>query len=253
MKKLLFAVLLILSSFSLFAKGKYSETDIGKIVLKNGKLVSVEDYVENYDKTSFNAVAVVYNVAEDGTFFWGMGIHIIYAPWAPKKSSGFLGIRELEGLKDGSKAFDIVKKADPEGYKNLKKNYPALYFAATYGQTYNVGKYKDGWYIPAYKETYQLDPFCYDHNRWEKLEKVMKALQIFAPDCSDDDWWCSDSECRENDYLGWLTDNKSGYRFSDVPGGIEIYQNRCTSTGEGRDTNYSNSEVKSVRVVRKFY
>ena len=55
---------------------------------------------------------------------------------------------------DGSKAFDIIRKADAEGFRNLKKNYPALYFASNYGKIYNVGrKYADGWYIPTDAES----------------------------------------------------------------------------------------------------
>ncbi|GEM_PF-4240716 len=165
MKKIFSILLSLFFTFAAFAKGFYTEDDIGKIVLKDGSLVTVNQY----DKASYQAIGIVWNVAKDGSCFWAIGIHTIEAKWASTNAAGYLGrMQELEGLEDGSKALKIVKKADPKGAKNLKENYPALYFASIYGKEYNTGKFTEGWYIPTLAELGSLDP---NIDPWKDLKK----------------------------------------------------------------------------------
>jgi hypothetical protein len=241
MKKFLLLLLLVCSSFSLFAKGKYSEDDIGKIVLQNGKLVSIE----NYDKSSYEAVAIVYSIAKDGSYFLGIGINTIEAQWATKDSYGYLGrIEKLEDLKDGYKAFDIVKEKDPNGFKNLEKNYPALYFASTYGKRYNVGKYKDGWYIPTFEES--GNEFYLPCSSWTQMRKIISAFEIF------NDWpsyfWCSNSDYKENSYDSYW----GGYFWDKLPADMKFSVNRKSAWVESGAYPYYNTSKYTVVVFRKF-
>lgn len=235
-------LLVLLTSVTVFAKGKYSENDIGKIVLKSGKLVSAE----NYDRASFEAIAIIYKVSEDGTYCFGVGIHTKRAQWAPEGTYGSLSrIKGLENLKDGSKAFDIIRKADPEGFRHLKENYPALHFASNYGNIYNVGKYADGWYVPTIDES--PSRLFWDWiDGWREVEAAWEI-------CTDDamiygDSWCSNSTWRKNDYDYYWNDY-----YWPVPANIEFSLQNLGSAGEYGFEPYCNSDVKRVLVVRKFY
>ena len=97
---------------------KYSKSDIGKVILINGKVVSGKEY----DVQSLKAIAIIWNVNQDGSYALGIGINTSRLAWASEESFGFLGrFEQLEDLKDGSKAWDIVKNVDPNGIKNAKK------------------------------------------------------------------------------------------------------------------------------------
>ena len=140
--------LLFLSLFALSAQGKYKVDDIGKIVLTDGKLVTLENFKAFYEPS--DAIAIVWNIADDGSYFYGVGIKTVELPFSSKVyyncDSG------LENLKDGSKALSLIKQNDPNGYKNLEEEYPALYFASIYGKKNRLGKFSNGWYIPTISE-----------------------------------------------------------------------------------------------------
>lgn len=244
MKKLLsISFLVVFAAIFGFAKGKYTVNDIGKIVLQNGRLVSVDEY----NKSSFEAVAVVYNISKDGSYFYGIGVNTIEAPLVTEDSYGYLGrFPGLEGLTDGSRAFDIIKAIDPDGAKDLANNYPALYFAMTYGKRFNVGKFTDGWYIPSFEEAgNEFKTVC----DWKYLGKVIKSFEIF------NEWpayfWCSNSSMQKNGgydyYLGYV------YPFEKLPKNMKFSQNWKSSWVEGGWDEYYNSTKFNVIVMRKFY
>ena len=245
MKKIFAALVLIFASaLSMYADGgKYTEDDIGKIVLKNGKLVSSE----NYNKASFQAVAIVYRIADDGSYFLGIGINTTNAQWATEESYGYLGrIRGLEDLKDGYKAFSIVKQADPEGFKNLEENYPALYYAATYGKRYNVGPYTEGWYIPTSTEAgFQYRLPC---RTWEQMEKIKASFQLFN-DTWPFEFWVSNSVWRENSYDPYY----GMYFWKEVPKDTKFALNSISPWCDCGAYPYYNSSKYPVIVMRKFY
>ena len=179
MKKLFSILLSLFVALSAFPKGFYTEDDIGKIVLKDGSLVTIKQY----DKASYQAIGIVWTVAKDGSCFWAIGINTTEAKWASSSAAGYLArMQALEGLKDGSKALDIVKKADPKGAKNLKDNYPALYFASIYGKKYDTGKFKNGWYIPTLAELGSLDPTI---DPWKDLKKPATATRTVGVEVPD--------------------------------------------------------------------
>ena len=253
-KRCVLLFLALLTAVSVFAKGKYSENDIGKIVLKSGKLVSVE----NYDRSSFEAIAVVYRVADDGSCFWGLGLNTVYTLWSPKErpvycyergySSDYakeIYIPILKELKDGSKTLDIIKKNDPEGFTNLKVNYPALYYSSTYGRRYDVGKYKDGWYIPT---DFEVANLIYD--AWQKLYRPPEY----------EGWTYWDDEVyaamkTQEDKINWLVNYLNEIDFFQYKEPFDLY-NFVMNIGElgegGYWNSYGGSNSFMVLVVRKF-
>ena len=247
-------LLVLLTSVTVFAKGKYSENDIGKIVLKSGKLVTLE----NYDRASFEAIAIVYKVSEDGTCFWGLGLNTVYTLWSPKErpvycyergySSDYakeIYIPILKELKDGSKTLDIIKKNDPEGFTNLKVNYPALYYSSTYGRRYDVGKYKDGWYIPTDFEVANLI-----YHAWQMLYRPPEY----------EGWTYWDDEVyaameAQKDKINWLVNylNEIDFFPDKEPFDLNEFVMNVAEHGEGRYWNsYGGSNSFMVLVVRKF-
>lgn len=149
MKKLSALItLFFLSLFALSAQSKYKVDDIGKVVLTAGKLVTLENFKAFYDPQ--DAIAIVWNIADDGSYFYGVGIKTAELPFSSKAyyncDSG------LENLKDGSRALSLIKQKDPNGYRNLEEEYPALYYASIYGKKNRLGKFSDGWYIPTISE-----------------------------------------------------------------------------------------------------
>lgn len=244
MKKIFAALVLIFASaLSMYADGgKYTEDDIGKIVLKNGKLVSSE----NYNKASFQAVAIVYRVADDGSYFLGIGINTTKAQWATEESYGYLGrIKGLEGLEDGYRAFSIVKKADPEGFKNLEENYPALYYADTYGKRYNVGPYVKGWYIPTSAEA--GSEFGLPVRTWDQMKKIMASFLLFN-DTWPSNFWVSNSDWKENIYEPYY----ETFFWDKLPQ-MKFALNSTSPWTESGAYPYYNSSKYPVIVMRKFY
>lgn len=226
---------------------KYSKDDIGKIILINGKVVTAKEY----DVQSLKAIAIIWNVDSDGSYALGMGLNTSRLAWADKDSYGYIGrIEGLEDLTDGSKAWDIVKEKDPNGINNAKKYYPALFFAHSYGEIYNVGEYKDGWFIPTYEECGNCFHLVWDnggeksYTYWSTLRDTFDILNLDWPM----EFWCSNSDRYENTYDWWL----GGYFWRDLPKNIKFSRNQTSVWGEKGASPFLNSDKYTTVVMRKF-
>lgn len=65
---------------------------------------------------------------------------------------------DFEGDLDGSDNWAYICSVDSEGSADASRNYPAFYYANTYGQTYNLSDtdYENGWYLPALNEMFEI-------------------------------------------------------------------------------------------------
>lgn len=132
-----------------------------------------------------------------------------------------------------------------------KKNYPALFFAQDYGSIFNVGDFKDSWYIPSFSEVGNLSNMVWSNNYesnikfWRELKNTFSILNIDWPY----EFWCSNSDRYENTYDYYW----GGYFWKYLPKNIKFSRNRTSSWGEKGATPFLNSDNYEVVAVRKFY
>ena len=53
---------------------------------------------------------------------------------------------------DGSKGWEVICEVDENAASNAETNYPAFYWCNTYGSTYSLSGYEEGWYMPTLAE-----------------------------------------------------------------------------------------------------
>ena len=153
----------------------FTNSDIGKIIIENGSLVSKDDF----DSSTMTAVAVAAALKYNGAELLGLGLQRgENLQWAPDKTVGyetdFVGIKisqeqtdydgntgvysyKFTGDLDGKDNWEYICDVDPEGTKDAATNYPAFNFANTYGSTYLTGSnYEEGWFVPSANELYDI-------------------------------------------------------------------------------------------------
>lgn len=153
----------------------FTNSDIGKIIIEDGSLVSKDDF----DSSTMTAVAVAATLKYNGAELLGLGLQRgENLKWAPDKTVGyetdFVGIKisqeqtdydgntgvysyKFTGDLDGKDNWEYICGVDPEGAKDAVTNYPAFNFANTYGSTYLTGSnYEEGWFIPSANELYDI-------------------------------------------------------------------------------------------------
>ena len=145
----------------------------------------------------------------------------------------------LNGLSEEAGAYD-------ELFLYLEENYPALYYAATYGKRYNVGPYTEGWYIPTSTEAgFQYRLPC---RTWEQMEKIKASFQLFN-DTWPFEFWVSNSVWRENSYDPYY----GMYFWKEVPKDTKFALNSISPWCDCGAYPYYNSSKYPVIVMRKFY
>lgn len=150
----------------------------GDIILSDGSKYSYDaETIKSFVVDENNKpVAVIINLKYGGSV--GVGLGLKYADaleWAKDGTLGhsynFAGIRAISKLppnhgigfnedsdNDGSDNFDYIKYMDPEGTKDAKTNYPAFYYAETYGTEIlglsETEEFASGWYILSFGEMF---------------------------------------------------------------------------------------------------
>ena len=153
----------------------FTNSDIGKIIIEDGSLVSKDEF----DSSTMTAVAVAAALKYNGAELLGLGLQRgENLQWAPDKTVGyetdFVGIKisqeqtdydgntglysyKFTGDLDGKDNWEYICGVDPEGAMDAATNYPAFNFANTYGSTYLTGSnYEEGWFIPSANELYDI-------------------------------------------------------------------------------------------------
>ena len=149
------------------------EFSIGDVLFSDGTCMKVEDVKLGVpDDKMAKAMAVIAFIAEDGRAV-GVGLNKkSSANWTKSGSFGetykFKNLIvqdhrhgdkiDFEGDLDGSDNWAYICEFDPEGSADARSNYPAFYYANTYGETYNLGgtEFEKGWYLPAVNEMYTI-------------------------------------------------------------------------------------------------
>lgn len=153
------------ASYTLTPTGTdYSTCVIGDIILKDGSICSVDDYVTG----SNTAAAVIVRAAADGKPALGVGIvhELNQIEWCKSATSdGQQSITALvgngtSGYMDGSNSWDLLveactdlKNATAETIETVAQDYPAWNYCRTYAETNGLtGDLADGWYLPTVAE-----------------------------------------------------------------------------------------------------
>ena len=149
------------------------EFSIGDVLFSDGTCMKVEDVKLGVPNEKMEkAMAVIAFITEDGRAV-GVGLNKkSSANWTKSGSFGethkFEGLIvrdhrhgdeiDFEGDLDGSDNWAYICDIDPEGSANARSNYPAFYYANTYGETYNLSgtEFEKGWYLPAVNEMYTI-------------------------------------------------------------------------------------------------
>lgn len=133
---------------------KLAPTEVGDIVYSDGS--ASPSSVETLNDTQKGAAAaVIFSVS--GSVKKGVGLQesSTKLKWV-RNSTQVAGcnIKLNTSDTDGSGNWAIVQAADPDGAANVALDYPAFYYANTYGVS--IGGVSTGWYIPAKEESISL-------------------------------------------------------------------------------------------------
>lgn len=133
---------------------KLAPTEVGDIVYSDGS--ASPSSVETLNDTQKGAAAaVIFSVS--GSVKKGVGLQesSTKLKWV-RNSTQVAGcnIKLNTSDTDGSGNWAIVQAADPDGAANVASDYPAFYYANTYGVS--IGGVSTGWYIPAKEESISL-------------------------------------------------------------------------------------------------
>ena len=154
----------------------YCEGDIGVAVGLEHSYFS-RSWATNGTKTDFEEIEVdVIGNSTDGYMFYG----------------------DL----DGSDNWEYMCRVDPKGTQNAEKNYPAFYFANTYGEVFGLSntEYANGWYIPSISEIYEIA-----RNK-EIIQTSVKSVRgfVLTEDGDNDYGSSSQSSYRVDGKIGYI-------------------------------------------------
>ena len=159
---------------------------VGDIVFTDGSATPYSEGLELTDEQKDAAVAVIFYAGSEsdmlGKKTLGVGLHKSeqkYA-WAAGKTeftgleiaiSGKTALESREDTAefqtadtagtwdidtstfvDGSKGWEVICEVDENAASNAETNYPAFYWCNTYGSTYSLSGYEEGWYMPTLAE-----------------------------------------------------------------------------------------------------
>lgn len=193
---------------------------VGDLILADGSVIG-PDKLTTVDDDHL-PVAVVAGFQEDGRAL-GLGVHRSSSPlpWAVEGSTGyttrFTDLRctqetdlSFAGDKDGSDNWEVICAQDEAGTREAQENYPAFFFAHTYGETYHLTKeYASGWYLPSIEELN-----CVYENREAingSLEKIYQLDNDAAMDSLGTNWYWSSSQADAEDDYAWFIHYFNGY------------------------------------------
>ena len=170
---------------------------IGDILNAYGERLKVDNLYYGVPDSYYSRVGVVVSTSYGGAMGKVLGLRQgIDLSWASANSTGYYTeFSEIEsyysdytfsGDLDGSDNWDYICSMDPEGTLgsiNKGNNYPAFWYAETYGSIYG-GEFRENWYIPTIKELVDI------HGNLDIIQKSLAACDGFEIRI-DDLYWSS--------------------------------------------------------------
>lgn len=139
---------------------------VGDILFTDGTRMKAEDVQYGVpDEKISKAFGVIASTPYGGVTGKAVGLQKgTSLQWAPTETPGFdINFTDIKGSKtsydmDGSDNWKYVCSKDSTASRNAATNYPAFYFANTYGIKAGLtdSDYGNGWYLPAIAELFQV-------------------------------------------------------------------------------------------------
>ncbi len=211
-----------------FTVKDYSSYTVGNIILADGSVVSGDSSYTEIN-TSNPPVAVVADFNDNGVAL-GVGLHCSSSSltWVSSGTTGYItkftdivctpittgsgaaSTATFTGDTDGSDNWDVICSVDPIGSADAETNYPAFYWANTYGSTYSsyLGGVTDGWYMPSIAE------LCYIYRNLTTINSTFSVIynlnSSYADSSLGTSWfWSSSQEYYSDDFV-WYVRFKQG-------------------------------------------
>ncbi len=209
-----------------------SSYEVGDIILTDGTKVSVND-VETYTNDENNKpigvvamISDVYGVSTTKVIGLQSASDLMWAPedttgWrtmftnivsTPSETSNYYEALTVTftGDTEGSDNWAEICAVDPEGTADAATNYPAFYFANTYGTTAELTgtDYEKGWYVPSITELCEV----------YKNKDVIQTSLTKASGFTFESWYWSSSQCTNHEsayQVNFSEGNELDYRKHD--------------------------------------
>ncbi len=203
-----------------------SSYEVGDIILTNGTKVSVTNITYTIDENNkpIGVVAMisdVYGVTTPKVIGLQSASDLMWAPedttgWrtmftnivcTPSETSNYY---EALGDTEGSDNWAEICAVDPEGTADAATNYPAFYFANTYGTTAELTgtDYEKGWYVPSITELCEV----------YKNKDVIQTSLTKASGFTFAYWYWSSSQCTSP------SPNNAAYQVNFLDGNVLDYR-----------------------------
>ena len=204
-----------------------SSYEVGDIILTDGTKVSVNDvatYTIDENNKPIGVVAMisdVYGVTTPKVIGLQSASDLMWAPedttgWrtmftnivcTPSETSNYY---EALGDTEGSDNWAEICAVDPEGTADAATNYPAFYFANTYGTTAELTgtDYEKGWYVPSITELCEV----------YKNKDVIQTSLTKASGFTFAYWYWSSSQCTSP------SPNNAAYQVNFLDGNVLDYR-----------------------------
>lgn len=125
-----------------------SSYEIGDIICYDGSIIRAKNNVYSIPEGT-KCLAIIFQVSNGGKTGIGVGLFEETKKWAVENSIGWKTSFPTSQT-DGSINWSIICAKDPSGSGSAQKNYPAFYWANTYGISYcSTSLYSTNWYIPS--------------------------------------------------------------------------------------------------------
>ena len=229
--------------------------NVGDILFTDGTRIKAEQAKYGVpDEKITQAFAIIGSVSYGGVTGVGVGVKAENNRWASYNSTGYN--TNFEGIKvecswegdsytfigdlDGSDNWEYICSVDLEGTKNAEKNYPAFYYANTYGTTAGLTgtDYEDDWYVPSIKELYDV---C---KNIDMIQSSLKSVKGFVLEQHSNYWSSSQNDSNDMAYVMYV--NGIGGTSKHSAGQVLVFH--TFNPEQFNNYNYKTPSITSVEI-----
>lgn len=200
----------------------YSAYKVGDVLLDDGTIVSVDNLNTYFtsDEAKQKAIGVMFGISDYGAPMGWVGKYSSCETnssmkWAKEDTfasdCNFVRLQYLSTFKGypvGKDSWELLCSIDPEGTADGAENYPAFYYAVTYGQNHNLPEaYKDGWYLPTVYECESIKAY---RNNLINYIKALGGKSFFE---SGSYWTCEQFTADSSFYVQFNTYRRTSNRY----------------------------------------